>query len=434
MSAGAIAPYVQGFHGGVIEAVDPSFLMGERTGQSPFRLTSTRMKVVDCVPRDCITKRVNGRREVPMTYHRILASIFFLASFAGCALAEAPSPSECRDVLKAYNTSWTQKTFTERLATLNLVDTSKWSEEQKNYKADVPEYFSGSADEFKSSREKLFNLSSYNRDTYQSGAELLVYLPDEAVKAWSSCINRDKIGLIVQLVSLDELGASIEFVWNNPDGLDKVTLEIETDNVAPGSKLDSPIQLSAAAKKAGEFAIKRKDKALPSKIIARAVTVTPSSATYSAHLYIPPKLPKPISPCVQTDGNGRCLACYWDLWSARGSQGTERTLACPHMKSGKGFLRAVKTQQLQEGWKAADTGQLDFQNAQEFKRGDYKWSNRMAGKGYCSPSAYPSLDQPLGTINDDEQVEVTWTAQACSGCGGTYDCGIDLHKAFLQSR
>ncbi|WP_316228010.1 MULTISPECIES: hypothetical protein [unclassified Bradyrhizobium] len=31
--------YVQGFHSGIIEAVDPSFLMGEGTGQSPFRLT-----------------------------------------------------------------------------------------------------------------------------------------------------------------------------------------------------------------------------------------------------------------------------------------------------------------------------------------------------------------------------------------------------------
>ena len=41
---GAIAPYVQGFHSGIIEAVDSPFLMGEDTAQSPFRLTSMRME------------------------------------------------------------------------------------------------------------------------------------------------------------------------------------------------------------------------------------------------------------------------------------------------------------------------------------------------------------------------------------------------------
>ena len=345
------------------------------------------------------------------------------------------APADCGEVLKLRTTHWKQLTLRERLATLNLVDTDKWETEKNKYRAIVPGYFDGTAEQFKQKRDKVYQFSNYTSDKSSSEAELKIDIPKGAIPAWSDCINKDQLGLSVYLREADENTATIEIVWRPPVGLSEIVISKDTillENVQPNSNLEKPITLKNNDT-SGNFLVRRANKSLASKIVINGKV--PSGGTYAAGIVsLPPKFSPPHAPCIQTTASGRCSACSWDKRSFRGKANDERSWSCPNMGKGQLTILATKIQLFQEGWTNAGDKNYAFNNVQELRRNSSNWSHRLSSPGQCGVSAFNTVEAPLGSSEDGEDVEIRWKALACDGCGGAYDCGAELHDVLVVVR
>ena len=103
---------------------------------------------------------------------------------------------------------------------------------------------------------------------------------------------------------------------------------------------------------------------------------------------------------------------------------------------GKGQLTilATKIQLFQEGWTNAGDKNYAFNNVQELRRNSSNWSHRLSSPGQCGVSAFNTVEAPLGSSEDGEDVDIRWKALACDGCGGAYDCGAELHDVLVVVR
>lgn len=133
----------------------------------------------------------------------------------------------CSDILLARTYYAAESNLQASMAWLNIIDSKSYSQNQREASALIPGKFSGDYNSFNQARQAYFNKQNYNTSKQESESILNTYLPDQAIIAWSDCMQRNKEGLFFYLKDIDASTAIIEVVWKPGYSINKPLEDVE---------------------------------------------------------------------------------------------------------------------------------------------------------------------------------------------------------------
>src|SRR5262249_1006337 len=104
------------------------------------------------------------------------------------------SSKDCALLLAPRVTKINSDKFT-KLSFLNIVDERNYEQFKQNAAETVPDYFSGSYDEFREKRDSTFKLEKFDMTVAESMAYLRIDLSPEQINGFNSCVRLNSIGL-----------------------------------------------------------------------------------------------------------------------------------------------------------------------------------------------------------------------------------------------